>query len=97
MSVGICFPLVRRCKINGVIVVDTVSLANPGIYFGGQTMEDPQSKVEGEVWIEGAKRLSIEGEARVESAKRSRIEGETEKKRRMGLRRRLGEPLPRKC
>ena len=36
----------------------------------------PQSKVEGEARIEGAKRPSIEGEARVEGAKRPRIEGE---------------------
>ena len=38
--------------------------------------QGPQSKVEGEAPIEGAKRLSIEGEARVEGAKRPRIESE---------------------
>ena len=35
-----------------------------------------QSKVEGEVRIEGANHLRIEGEARVEGAKRLRFEGE---------------------
>ena len=45
------------------------SLADPGIYFGGPN-QDPQSTVEGEARIEGAKRQSIEG------AKRPRIEGE---------------------
>ena len=49
--------------------------ADPGIYFGGPN-QGPQSKVEGEARIEGAKRPSIEGEARVEGAKRPRIEGE---------------------
>ena len=42
----------------------------------GGPNQDPQSKVEGEAWIEGAKRPRIEGEARVEGAKRPRIEGE---------------------
>ena len=42
----------------------------------GGPNQDPQSKVEGEARIEGAKRPSIEGEARVEGAKRPRIEGE---------------------
>ena len=51
------------------------TLADPGIYFGGPN-QDPQSKVEGEARIEGAKRTSIEGEARVEGVKRPRIEGE---------------------
>ena len=55
------------------------SLADPGIYFGGPN-QDPQSKVEGEARIEGAKRPSIEGEARVEGAKRPRIEGEAQTK-----------------
>ena len=50
--------------------------ADPGIYFGGGPNQGPQSKVEGEARIEGAKRPSIEGEARVEGAKRPRIEGE---------------------
>ena len=49
--------------------------ADPGIYFGGPN-QGPQSKVEGEARIEGAKRPSIEGEARVEGVKRPRIEGE---------------------
>ena len=53
----------------------TPPLADPGIYFGGPN-QDPQSKVEVEARIEGAKRPSIEGEARVEGAKRPRIEGE---------------------
>ena len=43
---------------------------------GGGPNQDPQSKVEGEARIEGAKRPSIEGEVRVEGAKRPRIEGE---------------------
>ena len=57
----------------------SIPLADPGIYFGGPN-QDPQSKVEGEARIEGAKRPSIEGEARVEGAKRprSRIEGEAQ-------------------
>ena len=42
----------------------------------GGPNQGPQSKVEGEARMEGAKRLSIEGEARVEGAKRPRIEGE---------------------
>ena len=42
----------------------------------GGPNQDPQSKVEGEARIEGAKRPRIEGEARVEGAKRPRIEGE---------------------
>ena len=42
----------------------------------GGPNEGPQLNVEGEAWIEGAKRPSIEGEARVEGAKRPRIEGE---------------------
>ena len=42
----------------------------------GGPNQGPQSKVEGEARIEGAKRPSIEGEARVEGAKRPRIEGE---------------------
>ena len=50
--------------------------ADPGIYFGGGPNQGPQSKVEGEARIEGAKRPSIEGEARVQGAKRPRIEGE---------------------
>ena len=69
----------------------------------GGPNQGPQSKVEGEARIEGAKRPSIEGEARVEGAKRPRIEGEarTEGKAReksggRGLGRGLGEPLPRK-
>ena len=41
-------------------------------YFGGPN-QDPQSKVEGEARVEGAKRPRIEGEARTE--------GEAEKKR----------------
>ena len=49
---------------------------DPGIYFGGGQTQGPQSEVEGEARIEGAKRPSIEGEARVEGAKRPRIEGE---------------------
>ena len=60
-------------EINTTIAAST--LADPGIYFGGPN-QDPQSKVEGEARIEGAKRPSIEGEARVEGAKRPRIEGE---------------------
>ena len=69
----------------------------------GGPNQGPQSKVEGEARIEGAKRPSIEGEARVESAKRPRIEGEArtegearEKSGERGLGRGLGEPLPRK-
>ena len=54
---------------------ERTALADPGIYFGGPN-QDPQSKVEGEARIEGAKRSRIEGEARVEGAKRPRIEGE---------------------
>ena len=76
--------------------------ADPGIYFGGPN-QGPQSKVEGEARIEGAKRPSIEGEARVEGAKRPRIEGEArpegkarQKSGGRGLGRGLGEPLPRK-
>ena len=42
----------------------------------GGPNQGPQSKVEGEARIEGAKRPNIEGEARVEGAKRPRIEGE---------------------
>ena len=42
----------------------------------GGPNQGPQSKVEGEARIEGAKRPSIEGEARVEGAKRPRFEGE---------------------
>ena len=49
--------------------------ADPGIFFWGVPNQGPQSKVEGEARIEGAKRPSIEGEARVESAKRPKIEG----------------------
>ena len=49
--------------------------ADPGIYFGVPN-QCPQSKVEGEARIEGAKHPSIEGKARVEGAKRPRIEGE---------------------
>ena len=45
------------------------------LFWGGPN-QGPQSKVEGEARIEGAKRPSIEGEARVEGAKRPRIEGE---------------------
>ena len=45
------------------------------LFWGGPN-QGPQSKVEGEALIEGAKRPSIEGEARVEGAKRPRIEGE---------------------
>ena len=44
--------------------------------MGGGPNQGPQSKVEGETRIEGAKRPSFEGEARVEGAKRPRIEGE---------------------
>ena len=58
----------------GLYIVRT--RADPGIYFGGGPNQDPQSKVEGEARIEGAKRPSIEGEARFEGAKRPRIEGE---------------------
>ena len=42
----------------------------------GGANQGPQSKVEGEARIEGAKRPRIEGKARVEGAKRPRIEGE---------------------
>ena len=45
------------------------------LFWGGPN-QGPQSKVEGEARIEGAKRPSIEGEARVEGAKRPSIEGE---------------------
>ena len=44
----------------------------------GGPNQGPQSKVEGEARIEGAKRPSIEGKARVEGAKRPRIEGEAQ-------------------
>ena len=50
--------------------------ADPGIYFGGGPNQGPQSKVNCEARIEGAKRPSIEGKTRVEGAKRPRIEGE---------------------
>ena len=59
-----------------LICPNTWSGADPEIYFGGGPNQGPQSKVEGEARIEGAKRPSIEGEARVEGAKRPRIEGE---------------------
>ena len=65
-----CF---RSKFVYSICIIETG--ADPGIYFGGPN-QGPQSIVEGEARIEGAKRPSIEGEARVEGAKRPRIEGE---------------------
>ena len=59
------------------IDIATHTVADPGIYFGGPN-QGPQSEVEGEARLEGAKRPSIEGVARVEGAKRPRIEGEAQ-------------------
>ena len=76
-----CLKSTVRCQVS-ILTCDfkcgrPLALADPGIYFGGPN-QDPQSKVEGEARIKGAKRPSIEGEARVEGAKRPRIEGEAQ-------------------
>ena len=58
-----------------LIILNSSRGGSRNLLWGGPN-QDPQSKVEGEARIEGAKRPSIEGEARVEGAKRPRIEGE---------------------
>ena len=61
---------------NNIVVIWSRAQGRIQEFILGGPNQGPQSKVEGEARIEGAKRPSIEGEARVEGAKRPRIEGE---------------------